>query len=225
MENAENKTKSGSGYSILYHFVVFVFAIIAKLLFFMRIEGRENLPSEGAYILMGNHQAFLDPATLALCDRKRDMHFMGKKELFEKPIWNYLFTKVHAFPVDRGNIDMGAVRTAMGVLKDGNTLGIFPEGTRSHSGHMLPLLGGASLLALKSGCPVVPVYIDGRYRLFQPMHVRIGKPIEMEDLRMGRMNKESCDRLTERMVAAFAELSEGKSLPPAKEEQKLEENL
>ena len=79
----------------------------------------------------------------------------------------------------------------------------------------LPLLGGASLLALKSGCDVVPVYIEGHYKPFRRMVVHVGKPIEMADLRAGRMNKETCDALTERMEAAFARLSGGKSLPPA----------
>ena len=140
---------------------------------------------------------------------------MGKKELFENKALGWVFRQVHGFPVDRGNMDMGAIRTAMGVLKAGETLGIFPEGTRSKTGHMLPLLGGASLLALKSGCDVVPVYIEGAYKPFRRMVVHVGKPIEMADLRAGRMNKETCDALTERMEAAFARLSGGKSLPPA----------
>ena len=141
--------------------------------------------------------------------------YLCKKELFENKALGWVFRQVHGFPVDRGNMDMGAIRTAMGVLKAGETLGIFPEGTRSKSGHMLPLLGGASLLALKSGCDVVPVYIEGHYKPFRRMVVHVGTPIEMADLRAGRMNKETCDALTERMEAAFARLSGGKSLPPA----------
>ena len=80
---------------------------------------------------------------------------------------------------------------------------------------MLPLLGGASLLALKSGCDVVPIYIEGNYKPFRRMKVHVGKPIVMDDLRAGRMNKETCDELTHRMEAEFAQLSGGRSLPPA----------
>ena len=120
------------------------------------------MPKDRNCILMGNHQCLLDPVTLALCVPDREIHFMGKKELFENKALGWVFRQVHGFPVDRGNMDMGAIRTAMGVLKAGETLGIFPEGTRSKTGHMLPLLGGASLLALKSGCDVVPVYIEGQ---------------------------------------------------------------
>ena len=140
---------------------------------------------------------------------------MGKKELFENKLLGWAFRQVHGFPVDRGNMDMTAIRTAMGVLKEGETLGIFPEGTRSKTGHMLPLLGGASLLALKSGCDVVPIYIEGNYKPFRRMKVHVGKPIVMDDLRAGRMNKETCDELTRRMEAEFAQLSGGRSLPPS----------
>lgn len=199
--------------TFLYTFVVLLYAIVVKLLFFMRIEGRENIPKDRNCVLMGNHQCLLDPVTLALCVPDREIHFMGKKELFENKLLGWAFRKVHGFPVDRGNMDMAAIRTAMGVLKDGNTLGIFPEGTRSRSGHMLPLLGGASLLALKSGCDVVPVYIDGNYRPFHRIVVRVGQPVEMADLRAGRMNRETCDVLTRRIEASFAQLSGGKSLP------------
>lgn len=201
--------------TVIYTLVVMLYALVAKVLFFVRIEGREQIPKDRNCVLMGNHQCLLDPLMLALCVPDREIHFMGKKELFENPFLGWLFRKVHGFPVDRGNIDMGAIRTAMNVLKNGDTLGIFPEGTRSRSGHMLPLLGGASMLALRSGCDVIPIYIDGNYRPFRRMVVRVGRPIETADLRAGRVNKETCDVLTHRMEGAFAHLSGGKSLPPA----------
>ena len=199
--------------TFIYTFIVLLYAIVVKIAFFMRIEGKENVPRDRNCVLMGNHQCLLDPVTLALCVPDREIHFMGKKELFENRLLGWAFRKVHGFPVDRGNMDMAAIRTAMGVLKEGNTLGIFPEGTRSKSGHMLPLLGGASLLALKSGCDVVPVYIDGSYKPFHRIVVRVGQPVDMADLRAGRMNRETCDELTRRIEASFAHLSNGKSLP------------
>lgn len=198
----------------LYTIIVALYWVLAKTVFRMKIVGKENVPKGVPCVLMGNHQCILDPLTLAICAMDREIHFMGKKELWNNKILGWLFTKVHGFPVDRGNMDMAAVRTAMGVIKDGNTLGIFPEGTRSKTGHMLPLLGGASLMALKGGCDVVPVYIDGHYKPFRKMLVTVGKPVEMADLRAGRMNKTTCDELTRRIEAEFAQLSGGKSLPP-----------
>ena len=198
----------------VYTIIVYLYWLIAKLFFFMRFEGLERVPKGVPCILMGNHQCLLDPVTLALCARDRELRFMGKKELFEKPVLGWIFRTAHGFPVDRGNMDMSAIRTAMGVLAEGESLGIFPEGTRSRTGHMLPLLGGASMIALRGRCPVVPVYIDGNYRIFRPIVVRVGEPIEMDDLLEGRVNRESCEELTRRMEASFAKLSGGRSLPP-----------
>ena len=203
----------------LYTFIVWgLYFIVSKVLFFVKIEGRENIPKDRNCVLMGNHQCILDPLMLALCVPDREIHFMGKKELWNNRLLGWAFTKVHGFPVDRGNMDMGAIRTAMNVLKEGDTLGIFPEGTRSKTGHMLPLLGGASMLALRSRCDVVPVYIDGNYKPFRRMVVRVGKPVEMDDLLAGRVTKDTCEELTRRMEAQFARLSNGKSLPaPSKQ--------
>lgn len=205
----------------LYTFIVWVlYFIVSKLLFFVKIEGRENIPKGRSCVLMGNHQHIFDPLMLALCAPDREIHFMGKKELWNNRLLGWAFTKVHGFPVDRGNMDMGAIRTAMNVLKEGDTLGIFPEGTRSKTGHMLPLLGGASMLALRSRCDVIPVYIDGSYKPFRRMTVRVGEPVQMDDLLAGRVTKDACEELTSRIEASFARLSNGKSLPaPAEQSQ------
>ena len=204
--------------TFIYTFAVIVLWVVFKILFFMRFEGRENIEKGKNVVLMGNHQCMLDPICLALCVPDREIHFMGKKELWNNKLLGWVFTKVHGFPVDRGNVDMAAIRTAMGVLKEGNTLGIFQEGTRSKAGHMLPLLGGASMLAFKSGCDVVPVYIDGNYKPFRRITVRVGKPISMEGIKKEFSGKTAIDEVTRRMEASFAQLSGGKSLPPAKEE-------
>ena len=202
----------------LYTFIVWgLYFIVSKVLFFVKIEGRENIPKDRNCVLMGNHQCILDPLMLALCVPDREIHFMGKKELWNNKLLGWAFTKVHGFPVDRGNMDMGAIRTAMNVLKGGETLGIFPEGTRSRTGHMLPLLSGASMLALRSGCEVIPVYIDGRYKPFHRITVRVGRAVAMDDLRAGRVTKESCDALTGRIEESFFALSGGKSRAPEAE--------
>lgn len=204
------------GRSWFYQLVLNLFTVVTKLLFFVRIEGRENLP-EGGCIIMGNHIAWLDPFLLAMCARDREIRFMGKKELWGNKLFAWIAKQVRGVPVDRGNADMASIRMSMTVLKAGHTLGIFPEGTRSKGEGMLPLQGGASLLALRSKSAVVPVYIDGDYKLFKPMTVRVGKPVEMDDLLAGRVNKDTCGVLTERITAAFAELSGGRSLlPPVK---------
>ena len=201
------------GRSWFYQLAVNLLTVATKLLFFVRVEGKENIP-QGACVLMGNHKAWLDPFLLAMCARDREIRFMGKKELWGNKIFKWIAKQVRGVPVDRGSADMASIRLSMTVLKAGHTLGIFPEGTRSKGDGMLPLQGGAALLALRSKCDVVPVYIDGDYRLFRRMTVRVGKPVDMADLLAGRVNKETCDVLSDRIKAAFAELSGGRSLLP-----------
>ena len=199
------------GRSWVYQLVVVALGVICKLLFFIRVEGKENIP-EGGYIIVGNHRAWIDPLCLALCARDREIRFMGKKELWGNKLFAWIAKEVRGVPVDRGNADMASIRMSMTVLKAGHVLGIFPEGTRTKGDGMMPLQGGVSLLALRSKCDVVPVYIDGEYKLFRPVVVRVGKPVAMDDLLAGRINKDTCDVLTDRIKASFAELSGGRSL-------------
>ena len=201
------------GRSWFYQLCLNLFTVVAKLLFFVRIEGKENMPQSGC-IIMGNHRAWLDPFLLAMCARDREIRFMGKKELWGNKLFAWIASQVRGVPVDRGNADMASIRMSMTVLKAGHTLGIFPEGTRSKGDGMLPLQGGAALLALRSKCDVVPVYIDGDYRLFRRVTVRVGKPVEMADLIAGRISKDTCEVLNDRIKGAFAELSDGRSLLP-----------
>jgi len=205
------------GRSWFYQLIISLFAVVAKLLFFVRVEGKENIP-QGGCVIMGNHRAWIDPFFLALCARDREIRFMGKKELWGNKLFAWIASQVRGIPVDRGNVDMASIRLSMTVLKAGHTLGIFPEGTRSKGDSMLPLQGGASLLALRAKCPVVPMYIDGGYKIFHRVTVRVGKPVEMDDLLAGRITRETTDELTSRIEAAFAKLSDGRSLPaPAKD--------
>jgi len=205
------------GRSWFYQLIINLFTVVAKLVFFVRVEGKENLP-ESACVLMGNHRAWIDPFFVAICARDREIRFMGKKELWGNKLFAWIASQVRGVPVDRGSADMASIRMSMTVLKAGHTLGIFPEGTRSKGDAMLPLQGGAAMIALRSKCPVVPIYIDGNFKLFRRITVRVGKPVEMDDLLAQRITKETCSELTERITAAFAQLSNGKSLPPAQRE-------
>ena len=208
------------GRSWFYQLALNALTVVTKLLFFVRIEGKENIP-EGACVLMGNHRAWIDPFCLAMCARDREIRFMGKKELWGNKVFAWIAKQVRGVPVDRGTADMASIRMSMTVLKAGHTLGIFPEGTRTKGDGMMPLQGGAALLALRSKCDVVPVYIDGDYKLFRQVVVRVGKPVKMDDLLAGRVTKDTCDELVDRIKGAFAELSGGRSLlPPVIDEKK-----
>ena len=199
------------GFSFVYWLLVRVFYVFVKILYGVRIEGKENIPHDRNIIVMGNHQFDFDPVMLAICDMNRQYHFMGKKELWNNKMIAWLWNEVHGFPVDRGNYDMGAIRMAMNILKRGECLGIFPEGTRHKGPDMLPLLSGAAMIALRSKCDIVPIYIDGNYKPFTKMVLRVGKPVEMSDLLEGRIGKDTFDTLMGRVEESFFELSGGKS--------------
>jgi 1-acyl-sn-glycerol-3-phosphate acyltransferase len=117
----------------------------------------------------------MDPLTVgsALPSGHR-IHFMAKKEIFSNFIISYLLHKVGAFPVNRQDADYGAIKKAYQLLKENKIVGLFPEGSRSESGHIQKAYNGAALIAARSGVPVLPMAIAGPYRLFRPVHIYIG---------------------------------------------------
>jgi len=162
-----------------YHLCMKVMKPVYSVLFPASVDGAENIPAEGGFILCANHVSNRDPFYLAIRVPGRHVHYMAKAELFKfKPVAAFL-RALDAFPVDRGHNDMSAVRTALKVLTDGHALGIFPQGTRSKDNTPTPMFSGTSLFALRTGLPVIPAYIGGPYRLFRRMRVRFGKPVDL----------------------------------------------
>lgn len=129
-----------------------------------RIEGLEQVPSEGPLLVVSNHLHNADPLLVAVAI-PRPLHYMAKKELFAVPVLRRLITYFGAFPVDRGKADRNAIRLAEARLADGFAVGMFPEGTRSATWTMQPAHPGVALLALRSGAPVLPVAVTGSERL------------------------------------------------------------
>ena len=101
---------------------------------------------------------------------------MAKKQLFSIPGLNWLIRKLGAFPVDRGNNDIGAVKNSIGALREGYSLMIFPEGTRVKEGETVEPKSGAAMIAIRSGVEMVPVYISANKRLFRKTRIIIGAP-------------------------------------------------
>jgi 1-acyl-sn-glycerol-3-phosphate acyltransferase len=164
-----------------YNGVKKVVGVPMKLLFKVRVIGIENIP-EGNYILAGNHKSMLDVPLLA-CNLPTNLHFMGKKELFKKPILTKFFRKVGAFPVDREGVDITAIKTSLKLLKSGETLAIFPEGTRNKTKAItLPFKEGVVKIASKTNKLIVPFGIDGEYKLGKEIILNIGEPIDVNSI-------------------------------------------
>lgn len=148
------------------------------VLFFLPVElrGTENLEDEAA-ILCANHSSAWDPV-LIVCALHDDvpLRIMAKQQLFRIPAVGGFIRYMGAFPVDRGNSDIGAIKTAIKSLKDGISLLIFPEGTRVKKGQHVQPKGGATMIAIRSGVKMLPVFISSTRRLFHKLSLIIGKP-------------------------------------------------
>lgn len=151
---------------------------IFKLIYRMKYIGRENVPTEGAYILASNHIHSTDPIMLGM-GLKRQVLFMAKEELFQKKFLNWFFRKLGAFPVGRGKADTGSIRHFEKALEDGALMGIFIEGTRSKDGEFLPPKNGVSLIAWDTKTPVIPVC---HTKIGSRIWFHYGKPLSLEDM-------------------------------------------
>lgn len=161
-----------------YNGIKKVVGVPMKLFFDVRVNGLENIP-EGNYILAGNHKSMLDIPLLA-CNLPTNIHFMAKKELFKTPILARFFRKVGAFPVDREGSDITAIKTSLRLLKEGEVIGIFPEGTRNKTKALtLPFKDGVARIATKTKKVIVPFGIYGDYKIGKTINLNIGEPIDM----------------------------------------------
>lgn len=134
---------------------------LCKVLFRVRVKGREHVPRRGAYVVAPSHRSILDIPFTAFITRHQ-IRFMSKKELLTTWIGRTLFgTLLGAIPVDREGADRSALRTATTALQHGQPVGVFPEGTRNAGAVLGDLHDGAAYLALKLGVPIVPVGIGG----------------------------------------------------------------
>ena len=139
------------------------------------VEGKENIP-EGAFVLAGNHISNWDPIVVYKAIPERMIRFMAKKEIFKYKFFNYFLEKLGAFPVDRNANDIKAVKKGLSVLKNGEILGIFPQGTRCDNIDVNAVKPGYIMFADRCNVPIVPVAISGTYKPFSKVHIKFGKP-------------------------------------------------
>lgn len=148
------------------------------VLFFLPVElrGTENLEDEAA-ILCANHSSAWDPILLVLAmPQSFSLRIMAKKQLFSIPLVRWFLRNMGVFPVDRGNSDIGAVKTAISSLRDDWNLLIFPEGTRVKNPGQVTPKSGAGMMAIRAGVKMVPVFIGTAKRLFRKTVIIFGKP-------------------------------------------------
>ena len=194
--------------SAVYGLVVLVSWPLLRVVFRLRVRGREQLP-EGGFVLAANHNSNFDPWPLGIpLFPKRYLRFMAKSELFWTPFKQFA-TAAGAFPVERGRADTEAIATATRLCREGHVVVMFPEGTRRKKGlrkrREAKAHTGAARIALDAGVPLVPVGIVGTDRLARLARLRVayGAAIPLDDLE-GR--DDAAQLATERLMAAIAEL-------------------
>ena len=169
-----------------------------------RVTGMEHIPTDGPFMLCANHIHWRDPLFLAVRLPERRYTYLGKAELFENRFAARILGDrgLGGIPIHRGHSDLNAVRQSLQVLREGKVLGVFPQGTRSRDNTPTPMLNGAAMIAIRAGVPIVPVYIDGPYRLFHRVDVSVGAPVDISDL--GRKyDAATLDEVTHRIERAI----------------------
>lgn len=190
-----------------------LFRALFRVVFRYKVEGAERIPKDGGVLLVANHANVLDPPLLGSA-ATRPVHFMAKAELFKIPFLSWALPRVRAFPVRRGAADRNAIRMSIEYLRQGEVVGIFPEGTRTLTGELLPPQRGAALIALRAGVPVVPVALIGTFQpvkvkwgipRFNRFVVRFGEPIDLAEY-AERDAKESIDLINDRLMREIGAL-------------------
>lgn len=164
--------------SWLFYFGRFLFWALFKTVWRCEVSGHGNIPLEGGAIISPNHKSYADPPFTGSC-MKRPLHFMAKEELFKIPVLGFLIKRTNAFPVTRGKGDVGAFKTALSLLENGECVLVFPEGGRAKEADFRPAKQGVGMLACMSQKPVVPARIFNSDKLFafKKMKIVFGKPV------------------------------------------------
>lgn len=173
-----------------------VILVIFKVCFRLHVDGRENLRAfkdAGGVVVIGNHTSFLDVVCMYVSARPSQwIRFMGREDLWPKAhgLLGHLISRVGAFPVKRDSADRGAIKRATRMLKDGELVGIMPEGTRRGKSNMAPRLhSGAAFIARMGNAPILPMTVrnaeyvkqKGRGLRFPKISVEYGTPVLVED--------------------------------------------
>ena len=164
--------------------------IFVLLFFRIRTYGQDNIPKKGAFIIISNHQSYLDPI---FCSGliKRHSHFIARDTLFKNWFFGPLIRSVYAIPLKHQQGDLAAMKKVIGILNEGDGVCLFPEGTRTEDGKILPFKSGLGLLCRRGNATIVPVVIEGAFecwprtqKLFSPggtVIVQYCKAVTAED--------------------------------------------
>ncbi len=166
----------------------------------------------GGCLVVSNHVSFMDPTTVGLAIG-REMYFLARKTLFKPPLMDWLLPHCNSLPIDRDNADLPGLRRIITMLKNGEMILLFPEGTRSPDGSLQPAESGAGFVAYKARVPILPVRVFGTFEAlsrhhktltYHPLRIVIGKPFQVPE--SGKPGKEEYQALADRMMSEIGKL-------------------
>jgi len=205
---------------VKWYWVARFICLMFTLLFFRyRVYGRRHIPGKGAFIMVGNHQSFLDPVFMGVGSTRR-LLFMARDSLFRSRLFGGLIRSTNAIPLSRDKADIATMRLVLKRLKEGEAVCLYPEGTRSRDGKITAFKPGFGLLCRRSKAPVVPALVDGAFecwprqrKLFSPgpILVQFGKPLPPEAI-SEMSNEQLAEWLTQtlRQMQHVCRLQQGK---------------
>lgn len=168
-----------------------VFARLAGVIVFrVRCKGRANIPASGPLLVCSNHQSFLDPVLVGLAFDRR-LNYLARQSLFRFAPFRLLIQFLDAIPLDRDGLGLAGLRESMRRIKRGEGVLIFPEGTRTADGSVLPLQPGFCALARRGNVTVLPVGFDGAFDAWPrtaklpratTIHICIGEPLSANEI-------------------------------------------
>ncbi|MBE7083644.1 MAG: 1-acyl-sn-glycerol-3-phosphate acyltransferase [Clostridiales bacterium] len=193
---------------------------VFKLLYPSKIYGKENIP-EGTAVFVCNHFSALD-CGFVLKAYPKDIYFLAKKELFEKKICAKFLKSYGGLPIDRDNPDMRTLIAPIKVLKEGHKLAIFPEGTRNKTktNELQEIKGGTVIFAVKARCPIVPMMLSGKCRIFRKTRLIIGKPFYLDEFYGKKLTDDVIDEMAKKVREKMLEQQRLLSLQTSKKRKK-----
>ena len=173
-----------------------------KIAFRMEITGEENKTKageNGGFIICANHVNFLDAVAVVVFSKEK-IRFIGKYDLAKVGIIRWLEHLFDVIPIKRNTQDLEAMKRCLKALKNGEILGIFPEGTRKGMAKNQKVKNGAAFMAIKSGVPVVPVGISGSFKPFGKVKIKFGEPLDMSKYKIKGQEKEGQEMATKEIM-------------------------
>lgn len=187
--------------------------LIAVFVYRVRFTGQENIPASGGVLVVSNHQSHFDPPLVGI-GSKRQMNYVARRTLFNFRPFGWFLKSIGAIPIDRDGIGLGGIKESLKLLKHGEMVLIFPEGTRTPDGEIKAFRPGFTTLAARSNAAILPVAVDGAYQAwprtqkypgFGRIRVHFGKPIPHSEI-AGRDERDLLAEVERRVHECLATL-------------------